>query len=682
MSSIHSNILRAGNRMAKIFTRASDCFRCKENDCKAAFTTKQCLQFHYKKVHGLTEEMMPKIERSVAYTFDAYSGGIVEEAEEEEEEEEEEEGEEDHEENRDSGSGESSAKRGSQVICLDKWPRFARVRQCVCLFQQQESDDGILSLDECSTENNGSRADASMNSLNASLNELESVVVVSHQPEEQEEDQRSRHLPADREDLGECESSDPPLPPRSQIHSHHICLPPAEIDMYAPGTRLQSKGSKKWMGLFNPPATDIYEFEEPVKKDQQLRNEMAVASALNIYRRPESTNASLLVEAALDAAERDIGGVSSPILDDGDRHANSLYTISNLEQSPATVRSNDSHLDSYMQQQQLMSPGGINQDRPKTPCSHVHMDYHLHRPIDYINSPGRSHSMEQYLPQDDLNRASSSPTAGYINLTHEGELGSPEVTPNANRYEDYQQQQHHHHHHHHHHRVPTDNVSSDEGDSVAQNLSLGVKDKSLQLTELPATYKYDTLENELCRDRGNFEPLILNTGELQGLDMSARGFHHHGLASQLPPNTRYHHHHLYEITERQTTVDLSRTSGYSMSPPPPSSPPPPPPPYPHSGEVLRIVSLDLRPRHSVDLSLSRSHHLNAPAGARVIANGSQSQVTSSSHAVVDSPEARVISSSPPSPPAPLIAGYNGTYPVSPAAYHPPRPAYHHYSGYY
>lgn len=52
--------------------------RCKENSCKAAFTTKQCLQFHYKKVHGLTEELMPKIERSVAYTFDAYSGGIIE----------------------------------------------------------------------------------------------------------------------------------------------------------------------------------------------------------------------------------------------------------------------------------------------------------------------------------------------------------------------------------------------------------------------------------------------------------------------------------------------------------------------------------------------------------------------------------------------------------------------------
>jgi hypothetical protein len=55
------------------------CYRCKENSCVAAFTTKQCLQFHYKKVHSFSETAMPKIERSVAYTFDAYSGGIVEE---------------------------------------------------------------------------------------------------------------------------------------------------------------------------------------------------------------------------------------------------------------------------------------------------------------------------------------------------------------------------------------------------------------------------------------------------------------------------------------------------------------------------------------------------------------------------------------------------------------------------
>ncbi|XP_059474897.1 uncharacterized protein LOC132196348 [Neocloeon triangulifer] len=53
-------------------------FRCKEGTCMAAFTTKQCLQFHYKKVHGFTDDSMPKIERCVAYTFDAYAGGQTE----------------------------------------------------------------------------------------------------------------------------------------------------------------------------------------------------------------------------------------------------------------------------------------------------------------------------------------------------------------------------------------------------------------------------------------------------------------------------------------------------------------------------------------------------------------------------------------------------------------------------
>lgn len=32
------------------------------------------MQFHYKKAHGLSEDALPRIERSIAYTFDAYAG--------------------------------------------------------------------------------------------------------------------------------------------------------------------------------------------------------------------------------------------------------------------------------------------------------------------------------------------------------------------------------------------------------------------------------------------------------------------------------------------------------------------------------------------------------------------------------------------------------------------------------
>lgn len=47
--------------------------------CQSRFTTKQCLQFHYRKAHGLSEDQMPKIEREIPYTLTAYSGGIVKE---------------------------------------------------------------------------------------------------------------------------------------------------------------------------------------------------------------------------------------------------------------------------------------------------------------------------------------------------------------------------------------------------------------------------------------------------------------------------------------------------------------------------------------------------------------------------------------------------------------------------
>lgn len=48
--------------------------RCAAPECAAAFTTKQCLQLHYRKVHHFSDEAMPKIERAVSYTLQAYSG--------------------------------------------------------------------------------------------------------------------------------------------------------------------------------------------------------------------------------------------------------------------------------------------------------------------------------------------------------------------------------------------------------------------------------------------------------------------------------------------------------------------------------------------------------------------------------------------------------------------------------
>lgn len=486
-------------------------------------------------------------------------------------------------------------------------------------------------------------------------------------------------LKVDREITASPQQSVPmPNPVESSLENIRT-----EIDLYGT-SRMQSKGSKKWMGEFNPPITidmpnthlsessvthDVYEFEDSRKEDDEDEEDEVISPTQNImngnklgmgmYRRTES--ASLLVEAALDAAERDIGAVSSPILDDNDRDTN-LYSISNHLQSPMPQRSPEPHLDSYIQHQDdLISPSPTSDNRHTSP-NHLHVDYHLHRPIEYMTTT-RSHNIEQYLHHEDLPRVNS-PNA-YIHVQQD-DLISPSATPNS-RYQDMHHHQHHHHHHH--HQVPTDNLSSDEGDSVAQNLSLSVKEKALQL-DLSTSYKYDTLDSDFGRERTNFEPIVLNSGELQGLDMSARGFHH-SFGSQVQ-NARYHHHHLYDISERQS-VDLSRTGNYSLSPPPP---PPPPPPYPHS-DVLRVVSLDLTPggRHSVDLSLSRNHHLHGP-GSRLITSP-QPPGSSTPHVVPDAVESRILS-----PPPPPLPGYNSTYPVSPAPYHPPRSGYHHYSGYY
>uniref|UniRef100_A0A1B6DLT7 Uncharacterized protein n=1 Tax=Clastoptera arizonana TaxID=38151 RepID=A0A1B6DLT7_9HEMI len=108
-----------------------------------------------------------------------------------------------------------------------------------------------------------------------------------------------------------------------------------------------------------------------------------------------------------------------------------------------------------------------------------------------------------------------------------------------------------------HHRRVEEN-SSDESNNVAQNLSLGLKEKSIQL-DLSATYKYDGLD-----ERGSFEPL-------EGLDMSRSSSYHHSSFVSIPPRYPLS---LYEQR-----------------------------PYSHA-DVLRVVNLT----HSVDLSLPRNLH--------------------------------------------------------------------------
>lgn len=139
-----------------------------------------------------------------------------------------------------------------------------------------------------------------------------------------------------------------------------------------------------------------------------------------------------------------------------------------------------------------------------------------------------------------------------------------------------------------------DNVDTERNKMYENNVD-DIRNKSYDISDnLEIRNKSYDIDNEFRTDR-NFEPLVLNSTELQGLDMSARSYHNFHPSGSVQSINRYHH--IYSELDRPS-VDLRL--GYS----------PPPPPYTHA-DVLRVVSLDLTPpgRHSVDLSL-RSHTLH------------------------------------------------------------------------
>ncbi|KAK7789664.1 hypothetical protein R5R35_003072 [Gryllus longicercus] len=750
-------------------------FRCRENGCTAAFTTKQCLQFHYKKVHNFNETNMPKIERSVAYTFDAYSGGIV----------------------NDPGRG--------------KTPRFDKARRN----SGDNNSSSQISQDDSS----------SASSLKADVSGTSSTTDGNNGLEDK----------GPFDGLPPLTPPPPPVPVESQVQ--HPPTLEAYISPHAfsgsPSKVVVSKGSKKWMGdALTPLDTsrvppkesekDIYEFEDDkgsgvadvCDDDVSIIEASNHKVAVSVYPRPESSNASLLVEAALDAAERDIDmsgscvvttSVQSPSVitasDIGSGKSNEVlyamtsapghhlvnghhaslsvsspvqhsrtppegheqmdnYTLHPSEDlvspattpdpnmhrqqhlSPETPPSNNlQHMDNYtLQRNEIASPhqsGDLNSSghhlhRPQVDPYTMHHQEDLVSPSETPNPPPpRPHLVDGYglHHQEEMMSPAGTPDdhrnhVDNYNMHHQEELVSPAATPNP-RYDL------------HHHQVPTDNLSSDEGEGVvvAQNLSMGLKEKALQLdiAATAAAYKqYEALEvvQEFGRsaggERSGFEPLLVgSTTELQGLDMSARsgGYHHSFVSSSSQPMTRYHHTSvLYDMATERQSVDLSmsgRGGTYSTSPPPP---------YTHS-DVLRVVSLDLTPggRHSVDLSLPRSssasmphhhhphphHHHQIASSGRVMAPASSptdprivappAPPSTPNHVVPELSRASNLMSPLPTvnnqglvDPARMMSppphpGYQN-YPLSPSPYHPPSrtphitstspSTYHHYSGYY
>ena len=465
----------------------------------------------------------------------------------------------------------------------------------------------------------------------------------------------------------------PPPPPQSNEHTGQQ---PPTLEPYItplPSKVVMSKGSKKWLGDPSPleasrplpEKSPLYELDDEKEPEDSVAMNVSEPECQKtpppIYRQPESSsNASLLVEAALDAAERDIdisGVVTSPTVITASDKQNSepLYPhhLVNGHLAPSPSSPAD-HMDSYT----LQSPATTPDPQEGSPSGHLQQ-------LEGYASPPRMHYSMHH--QEDLISPAETPhPAGYM---HQSEEMSPD-NERGGHMDGYSP------HYELHHQVATDNLSSDEGEG-AQNLSLGLKEKAGLTLDL-AYKQYEVLE-EL---RPGFEPLLVGSTELQGLDMSARSYHHGNFGSQTV--SRYHHTSvLYDMAaggpERQS-VDLSMTSrvgnGYTS--------PPPPPPYSHS-EVLRVVSLDLsrhhphHPHHQLSVPRAMTPSPAPPGTPNHVVSEMNRMSTVSNQGLVD--PGRILS-------PPPHTSYQ-TYPLSPSPYHrtphiasTSPSAYHHYSGYY
>lgn len=320
-------------------------------------------------------------------------------------------------------------------------------------------------------------------------------------------------------------------------HSEDDHQQPQNLDML---TKIESKGSKKWLEkTFEhfEVKNNVFDFEEDEKTNVILAKERPLPTLFR-HCKADSSSASLLVEAVIDAAEKEVdipGGtkVSSPQpVVVSSKSPEALYPVlrSYLTQSPS--------------QQALGQSGTLP---------------------DYSVCGTQDHSQSPPLQVETLYSTSASPRHSGYGLLFSDRTPHYELhfSPNVGQVETFHLEESRYDSYH----KRTEDNSSDDGVGVAQNLSMSIKNKSLQL-DFPAAYKYDNLE-----DRNGLEPL-------EGLDMTR--------------SCNYHHPTFVSVAPRYPPLYDQRT-------------------YSHS-DILRVVNLT----HSVDLSLPRNTHHQLTSSNQII----------------------------------------------------------------
>ncbi|XP_030749206.1 uncharacterized protein LOC115877185 isoform X2 [Sitophilus oryzae] len=602
-------------------------FKCTEDNCNAAFTTKQCLQFHYKKGHNYTEENMPKIKRSVDYTFKAYSG------------------------------------LESQMIDDLDYSESNREHN----EQMNDDNDDDTDLDDASLDSKG------MDDPPA----LQSPLDLPESPPP------PPPPPTQPPDL-----SSPNQPETSQIDSYNVSElsnQPSTVKIVSKGSKKWIADEPQLQTL---KASDFYTIERLSKDDLTIEDNNLYdrkLSNLAEFTRHEPSNASLLVEAALDSVcnepriDIDVSGASNC----HDTLVNNLYSLTQHNDLPEVNYSleesrdislmspsvNDhisvtDELDNELQQNQNIGldysnfhQDGFSPENSPTSIQRANFVKNYINSLSPANngyeggnknpSPGPSpprygfgHNINpENLSSDESNGMAAQnlslhaakndiqldlsmyktpyKTPEYLRrMKFDGEIGTtsnalnplePEVDIVQDMSNGLQEKDDRNKYH--------DDLSAEIRSKFELDLDLRLKnyENNIETELLRQRGAYDTgsdlefrnksydlidtLENRTTvetdfRPDRNFEPLVLNSSELQGLDMSARSFHNYSNINR--------YHHLYPEVDR---VDLRLN--YT----------PPPPPY----DLMRVVSLDLTPpgRHSVDLSL-RSHPLHPIANTRLL----------------------------------------------------------------
>ncbi|KAL1513230.1 hypothetical protein ABEB36_002666 [Hypothenemus hampei] len=567
-------------------------FKCVMEECTSAFTTKQCLQLHYRKVHNFDEKTMPKIERSVSYTFQAYSG---------------------------------SGKNGNKSRPLE---------------QSEEN-----------SENSAANSDI-FDSVN-----LQSPIRVN---------ERTSVSPKNL-----------PLSPSQSLVSLE------SISKDSSSVKMISKGSRKWITdeILTEPVKnfDSFDTHSHDQTDEHLEEQnITKYSSISEFNRRETSNASLLVEAALDSVCNDASiDIDVEVSHNcSDTLVNNIYNLSDnnvLPEVPYNIQeTQDVHLLSpsvndhisvtddldgemkrhdmdinygdleVVRSRSVHTPSSVNKDlniNDRFARTHEENDtYSVQnaRRYDFVESinPDQLSSDESNvisIDHDNINVDRNNETEQDLCLqrktsfkmydyfkrlrfddkgpsqqddNHSSEIEVPDIsnqladksdkdlgkydhetaTDMRNRFE-----------------VDLDNRMRHYENNLDQELNrqrssyglcnadLSLRNKSGELLNMP-TENRDMVDGDFRTDR-HFEPLSLNS-DLQGLDMSTRSFHNY--SSNI---NRYHP--VYPDLDRMD-LRLNYT---------------PPPPY----DLVRVVSLDLTPpgRHSVDLSL-RSIPLHQIANSRLL----------------------------------------------------------------